>query len=105
MNEINNKLKLWQRAWSNHRIRFVRSSPLRLWVAGQVQTPVGLHLSADELQFYGVEGIEDIGEDQEEPDRPIFSPPMLELTVDCTTELNSITSSQGDYNATMLVNT
>ena len=98
MNEINNKLKLWQRAWSNHRIRSVRSSPLRLWVAGQVQNPVGLHLSADEFQFYGVEGIEDIGEGQEEPDRTIFSPPMLELTVDCTTELNSITSSQDDYN-------
>ena len=98
MHEINKKLKLWQRAWSNHRMRSVRSSPLRLWIAGQVQNPVGLHLSADELQLYGVEGLDDVGNDQEESDRPIFSPPVLELTVDCITELNSIASSQGDYN-------
>ena len=98
MDEINSKLKLWQRAWSNHRMRTVRSSPLRLWIAGQVQNPVGVELSADELQLYGAEGLEDIGVDEAESDRPFFAPPILELTVDCMTELNSFTSSQGDYN-------
>ena len=98
MDEINCKLKLWQKAWSNHRMRTVRSSLLRLWVAGQVQNPVGFELSADELRWYGAGDLEDIGVGKAESDRPIFAPPILEFTVDCMTELNSIRSSQGDYN-------
>ncbi|CAH3188341.1 unnamed protein product, partial [Porites evermanni] len=34
--KINEKLKIWQNAWSRHRIHTVRSSPLRLWLAGQM---------------------------------------------------------------------
>ena len=93
------KLKLWQRAWSNHRMRSVRSSPLRLWIAGQIQNPVGVQLSTDELQFFGVEGLEDNDrEEDESDDRPIFSPPILQLADNCIAELNSITDSQSDYN-------
>jgi hypothetical protein len=65
-------------------------------IVRQVQNPVRVQLSVDELQLYGVEGLEDIGGEQEEPGRPIFSPPILELTDDCITDINSIISSQSD---------
>ena len=38
---INEKLELWRNTWARHRVRTIRSSPLRLWVAGQLQNPVG----------------------------------------------------------------
>ena len=31
---INEKLDAWRHAWSKHRIRTIKTSPLRLWVAG-----------------------------------------------------------------------
>ena len=36
------KLNMWNRARLQHRLRTVRSSPVRMWVAGQLQTPVGI---------------------------------------------------------------
>ena len=31
---IDEKLDAWRHAWSKHRIRTIKTSPLRLWVAG-----------------------------------------------------------------------
>lgn len=36
------KLNMWNRVRLQHRLRTVRSSPVRMWVAGQLQTPVGI---------------------------------------------------------------
>jgi len=36
------KSELWRNAWSRHRIRTMKSSPLRVWVAGQLHNPVGV---------------------------------------------------------------
>lgn len=97
LSEINSKLQMWQKAWSNHRMRSTRSSPLRLWIAGQVQNPVGLNLSVDEVQEYGVEGVVDPSEAREETGRPIFSPPLLELSDNYKLELDSIVPSTTNY--------
>lgn len=35
---INHKLAIWNDAWANHRLRTVRSSPKRLFVAGAINT-------------------------------------------------------------------
>ena len=67
---INRKLELWRNAWSRHRIRTLRSSPIRLWVSGQLQSPVGIELSMAELECYGVEGV--LHEERVENSRPIF---------------------------------
>lgn len=32
--KINEKLELWRNAWSRHRVRTMKSSPLRVWLAG-----------------------------------------------------------------------
>ena len=34
MDEINRRLEFWQTAWSRHRIRTVKSSPINLWTSG-----------------------------------------------------------------------
>ena len=98
MQEINNKLNMWQRAWANHRMRSTRSSPLRLWIAGQAQNPVGLDLPLAGLQEYGVEGHVDDDEDNaEQDDRPIFSPPLLQLSENCITELASVELNSNNF--------
>lgn len=56
---INEKLKVWNCAWSSHRMRTTRSLPLRMWVSGQLQNPVGLELMGAAIENYGVEGITD----------------------------------------------
>ena len=38
--KINEKLNIWKNAWCNHRIRTVKSSPLRLFTAGAKNIPV-----------------------------------------------------------------
>ena len=42
LQKIPKKLNMWNRAKLQHRLRTVRSSPVRMWVAGQLQTPVGI---------------------------------------------------------------
>ena len=71
--KINEKLELWRNAWSRHRMRTVKSSPIRLWVSGQLQDPVGIELSIAELQSYGAEGVLD--EERVVDRRPIFEAP------------------------------
>ncbi|VDH96884.1 Hypothetical predicted protein, partial [Mytilus galloprovincialis] len=57
MYDINRDIDIWVDAWSCHRLRTTRSSPLALWVAGQMQNPVGAIPECD-LQYYGVEGFD-----------------------------------------------
>ena len=42
LQKIPEKLNMWNRARSQHRLPTVRSSSIRMWVAGQMQTPVGI---------------------------------------------------------------
>ena len=74
-------------------MRTTRSSPKSLWIAGQAQNPTGLDQSIAEWPNFGVEGNADFEEDE----RPIFSPPVLELSENCRSELASIVSHENDY--------
>ena len=85
---INEKLKIWQNAWSRHRIRTIRSSPLRLWLAGQMQDP-GPDVTMLDLNNYGVEGI--VTDDEVRDNRPVFCPLVIEIDEPCKTELYSKT--------------
>ena len=58
--KINEHLNVWKKAWENHRMRTTKTSPRRLWVSGQLNNPVGIELTDEELQFYGIEGNIDI---------------------------------------------
>ena len=74
--KINKKMVTWRNAWANHRMRTVKTSPLRLWVSGQMQNPVGIEIDPEESENYGVEGL--ISDDNYvEGGRPIFSVPDL----------------------------
>ena len=39
---INASLATWLGAWVSHRMRTTSSTPLRMWVAGQLQNPAGM---------------------------------------------------------------
>ena len=45
---INNKLDAWRHAWSKHRIRTIKTSPIRLWALGQINSPTD-DLTEDEV--------------------------------------------------------
>ena len=71
--KINRKLELWKNAWSRHRVRTKNSSPLRVWVADQLQNPVGIECDIADIEHYGVEGV--LHEERDEDSRPIFEAP------------------------------
>ena len=79
MARINEKLSIWRHAWANHRMRTVKMSPLKLWVSGQMQSPVGVELEDADLEYYGVEGIIEDATVPANNDggRPIFAAPYL----------------------------
>jgi len=56
--EINRKLDFWANVWTSHRMRTAKSSPLTLWISGQIQNPVGI-VDEDDLHNYGIEGFTD----------------------------------------------
>lgn len=86
LQSINEKLKLWMTAWSNHRMRTTGTSPLRLWLSSEMQNPVGLSETAiEELATYGTEGI--LFETEASDERPILDPPDIRLSQDCQSEL------------------
>ena len=72
LQSINEKLKLWMTAWSNHRMHTTGTRPLRLWLSSEMQNPVGLSETAteEELASYGTEGI--LFETEASDKRPIF---------------------------------
>ncbi|KAJ7386861.1 hypothetical protein OS493_006894 [Desmophyllum pertusum] len=87
LSKIQEKLDIWNRAWSQHRMQTTRSSPIRMWVAGQLQNPVGIELRGEAIPSYGVEGfIDDEAEDGS--GRPIFDPPSFQLSDNCREQLS-----------------
>ncbi|KAJ7363480.1 hypothetical protein OS493_009635 [Desmophyllum pertusum] len=87
LSKIQEKLDIWNRAWSQHRMRTTRSSPIRMWVACQLQNPVGIELRGEAIPSYGVEGfIDDEAEDGS--GRPIFDPPSFQLSDNCREQLS-----------------
>jgi hypothetical protein len=72
LEKVNWQLELWRSAWSHHRMRTTRSSPLRLWLQGQMHNPVGLSIAPEDLLLYGVEGA--IPDNKCRGGRPIITP-------------------------------
>ena len=81
LHKIQEKLDMWNRAWSQHSMRTARSSPMRMWIAGQLQNPVGIELGSEAINSYGVEGFinYEAGEGSRDT-RPMFQPPSFQLT-------------------------
>lgn len=87
LHKIQEKLDMWSKAWSQHRLRTAKSSPIRMWVAGQLQTPVGVELESEAISSYGVEGfINDEVQDGSQR-RPMFQPPSVQLSDNCIQQL------------------
>ena len=82
--KINEKLELWRNVWSTHRVRTMKSSPLRVWVAGQLQNPVGIESDIADVDHYGVEGVLHV--ERDEDSRPIFEAPYT-IRGDCLQSL------------------
>ena len=99
LSKINEKIVVWKNAWANHRMRTTKTSPLQLWVAGQMQNPTGIELSDDELEFYGTEGnVEGL----ENNTRPIFSVPNI-FSVDMIQNMEAAVS-QLEFNENFGIN-
>lgn len=76
--KINAKINIWKRAWENHRMRTTKTSPLKLWISGQMNNPVGINISEEDLKLYGIEGdIGDVESTEGVSARPIFSAPRV----------------------------
>ena len=74
---INEKLDALRHAWSKHRLRTLKSSPIRPWMSGQMNCPVKNDILPSELEMYGVEEI--ITNEFVADNRPIFSASTEEL--------------------------
>jgi hypothetical protein len=57
LSKVNDKLRAWNKAWSQHRIRTTGRSPVQMWVSGQITNPTGIELTAENIPNYGVESI------------------------------------------------
>ena len=73
---INNKLDAWRHAWSKHRIWTIKTSPIRLWVSRQMNSPTD-DLTEDEVLNFGAEGL--IDEDGEVDQRLTFCAPTDQI--------------------------
>ena len=58
-----------------------------MWVAGQLQNPIGLDLDQDNINNYGTEGFAETS--FEEAERPILNAPSFILQPACQQLLNS----------------
>ena len=73
---INNKLDTWRHAWSKHIIQTIKTSPIRLWVSGQINSLTD-DLTEDEVLNFAVEGL--IAEDNQTDRRPTFCVPTDQI--------------------------
>ena len=84
--KINSKLEVWRKAWPNHRMRTTRSSPIRMWVAGQLQNPIGLDLIKITLTIMALRVLQ---KPVLKRLRPILNAPSFILQPACQQLLNS----------------
>ena len=73
--QINLKLQHWSSAWSTHRLRTAKSSPIKLWTSGQLLHPIDPAFVDD---LYGTEGfipnseVENVNNTNNINERPIL---------------------------------
>ncbi|KAK3591318.1 hypothetical protein CHS0354_028426 [Potamilus streckersoni] len=85
LSKINEKLHIWRNAWATHRVRTVRSSPIRLYTAGLMNNPIDCPLA--DAENYGAEGTIDLNAAEDNP-RPIFVRQSIVTDERCQQELN-----------------
>ena len=81
LEKINEKLDIWKTAWATHRIRTVRTSPLRLFTAGAINCPVedpSMNMNESNNELHGAEF---------DDSRPSIDPLDLHLGNECNQEL------------------
>lgn len=89
--KINEKLNIWQEAWSRHKLRTVKTSPLCLWTAGNINNLITFQL--DDPANYGVDSTVDDNEiesNHERADlnpRPFFSSDIIPVSERCQEQL------------------
>ena len=89
LHKIQEKLDMWNRAWSQHRVRTARSSPIRMWIAGQLQNPMGIELESEAINSYGVEGFVNDEAEEDSQGRPMFQAPSFQLSENCKQQLQT----------------
>lgn len=87
LSKINEKLQVWSRAWSYHRMRTTKRSPIQMCVSGQIQNPIGIKLTGEAILNYGVEGIVQEDRGNELDNRPILRSLSLVLSDQCKQQL------------------
>lgn len=87
LHKIDSQLELWRHAWAHHRMRTTKSSPIKLWLLGQMQNPIGLEIMAENIPLYGVEG-HTLGHARD-GGRPILDAPTSVLSEGCQLVLNA----------------
>ena len=94
--KINNKIQAWRSPWNRHRMRTTRTSPLKLFISGQYQNPIGSEVCID-FENYGSEGFINEVRSREEDSRPIFETPN-ELNQECRVKLEQAISNNWTSN-------
>ena len=78
--KLNERLKNLEGAWAHRRMRTTKTTPWKLWLSGQMSSPIGMDISVEELSGYGIEGDipdEDDHENADSDSRPITEPVVL----------------------------
>lgn len=85
---INHRLQQWCYAWNNHRVRTVKSTPLRLFSAGMMTNapPEPVPEADPDQSLYS--GTEESDHDETNDQRPIFIFTNLHLDMECLTRLD-----------------
>lgn len=82
--KINDKLGIWRNAWCKHRMRTAKSSPLRLFKAGEMNIPVEQPHTDHEVEVASDNNdIVAHGDNQ----RPVLNPSPFEVSNACKEEL------------------
>ncbi|KAL4234771.1 hypothetical protein ACF0H5_006413 [Mactra antiquata] len=81
LRKINERLELWLYAWNNHRLRTVKSSPIRLFTAGMLNNSPADPVTTDLDPSFHTETDESDGEYGSEQ-RPVFAFPNIHLSTD-----------------------
>lgn len=88
---INNKLNAWRHAWSIHRLRTIKSSPISLWISGQINCPVDEDRVEGDINNYGIDGNLNNIENEMQDARPVYEAPINNiLTEDVINDLGRV---------------
>ena len=70
-------------------MRTTRSSPIHMWVSGQLQNLLAIELVGSAIEYYGAEGIIDNSREGEGGSRPILQSLSISPTDQCKSQLAS----------------